>query len=89
MPVQTPDALERYEKAQRKKPHWPEKKWRKAGWKLSPTPYQLWRDLDGVCRDCRPEVIAMRRPKHYFKLFVGGAIALLMGISAWVLTRQY
>ncbi len=71
MKIADPDAARRHEASLHKKPTMTPKQFKAQGWKSAPTPYQKWRDLDGVCFDCKPIVINRRKTQRIDRIMLG------------------
>ena len=88
-PIKVADgAWQRHEESLTKPPRMTPKQWKAAGWKASPTWYQTIKVFDGVCFDCKPAVLAQRRPTWQVKAgmitFAVVALGLFLVLAAQV-----
>jgi hypothetical protein len=89
MKIADPDAARRHQEAIHKKPTMTPKEFKAKGWKSAPTHYQRWRDLDGVCFDCKPIVVNRRKTQRLDRIllglgcFIGAAFVAMFCIAAF------
>ena len=89
-PIRVADgAWQRHEESLAKKPMMTPREWKAAGWKASPTWLQTIKIFDGVCYDCKPAVLARRKPTWRVKVGMTAFIILALGTFLVVAAQAF